>query len=108
MKALVIADPLSGLKLESDTSLSIARSLFAKGFDVYFCTADALFYENLSLEVRGRKVVDFKKAKAPKTGPLEKISISDFQFVLIRKDPPFDQSYVKLCWDLLPFENHIR
>ena len=34
--------------------------------------------------------------------------VTDFDLIFVRKDPPFDDSYLRLCWFLAPFETKVR
>ncbi|MDB5037824.1 MAG: glutathione synthase [Bacteriovoracaceae bacterium] len=108
MKALMIADPIEKLKPAGDTSLFISQSLLNKKIETYFATAEDLVWEHSEVFVHAKKVLSSEKGRAPLLGSSEKFGILDFKLLFIRKDPPFDSSYVKLCWLLKPFENEIR
>ena len=103
MRILIIADPVRCLNFKSDSSLFMARAALSAGHEVHWCEASQLALSNEEVLVRSRRISKIPSKKAPvfsrqtkeKTRP-----IHFFSTVLIRKDPPFDSSYVTLCWML--------
>ncbi|WP_197080679.1 glutathione synthase [Methylophilus sp. TWE2] len=93
MKLLFILDPLASLKAYKDTSLAIMRIAQARGHDLWVCeqhdwqlqhevvTVDA---QTFIFHVDGSWKVSDKTTLAP----------TDFDAVLMRKDPPFDNEYL--------------
>lgn len=102
---LIVGDPLENLSFRSDSSLAMAQGALSLGYRVFWATI-----ENIGL-LNGTPVIselhEIEEAK-PDTPPRHrKIEtngnlkpISQFTRVLIRKDPPFDLSYIDLCWIL--------
>ena len=93
MKLLFILDPLASLKAYKDTSLAIMRAAQARGHDLWVCeqhdwqlqhevvTVDA---QTFAFHVDGSWKVSDKTTLAP----------TDFDAVLMRKDPPFNNEYL--------------
>jgi glutathione synthase len=104
MKALIIADAVEKLKPASDTSLAIAEQLHHQGVGTYFTTDIELIWEMGEIFFKARRISQISSKKIPEFSAGEVYCMEDFSVVLIRKDPPFDQSYVKLCWLLSPFQ----
>jgi glutathione synthase len=81
----------------------MARAALAAGHEVHWCESSHLALFNDQVFVRSRRMLKLPKKRAPifaapgkdKTRP-----IHYFSTVLIRKDPPFDSSYITLCWML--------
>jgi len=100
---LIVGDPLTQLKPASDTSLALAEAAIAKGFEVYWC-------EPADVGVLGADVVitaSHRVLDASKSGfrwdaeTSERLrSLTYFDTVWVRKDPPFDEAYKTLCWIL--------
>ncbi|MGE0171566.1 MAG: hypothetical protein AB7T49_02225 [Oligoflexales bacterium] len=105
MKHLFVIDPLTALNLALDTSLHISQALMALGEDVYLCQPSQLFLQKTQNVLYGqvRKLLKFDSGDRS-----EKITLSDdlilpvreFSSVHMRKDPPFDTSYIMVTWML--------
>ncbi|NBX16842.1 MAG: hypothetical protein EBR09_05695 [Proteobacteria bacterium] len=102
---LIVGDPLEGLKFDSDSSLAMAEGALGLGCQAFWTTA-----ENIGL-LNGVPVVselfEIKKVNSSALPEIEKKLIAgtpkplgQFRKIFIRKDPPFDQSYMDLCWIL--------
>lgn len=107
MKSLIVGDPLSGLKPATDTSLSIARESLGRRHKVYWATADQVRWEDGRVFVDASPLQDAPAEGVPRTGSAESLALRDFDLVWIRKDPPFDVSYLTLCWLLALEENKV-
>lgn len=93
MKLLFILDPLDALVTYKDTSLAIMRAAQARGHDLWVCeqhdwqlqhevvTVDA---QTFAFNVDGSRKISDKSTVSP----------ADFDAVLMRKDPPFDNEYL--------------
>jgi glutathione synthase len=108
MRALIVADPVEKLKPKSDSSLMIAESLRKQKVDVSFTTAADLIGDATKVLFRTRHILSLKSKELPELSDFSIDNLLSFKLVFIRKDPPLDQSYVKLCWFLSPFEKKIR
>ncbi len=108
MKVLVIADGLSKIKPEGDSSLAFIAEFLKKGISTFYGVSEELFWETQNLWIPACEVRAQEKGKLPQLAPLTVQSIEEFSLVLIRKDPPFDETYQKLCWLLEPYEEKIR
>ncbi len=99
MKILVVADPQVRLNRKIDTGLSMAQEALRRGHEVYWATDRDVSFEKGVVRVNAQKIYG-------KSSPLKK-PLTYFQSVWIRKDPPFDDSYVTLCWLLALHEKEI-
>ncbi len=98
MNILIVSDPIQGLHPESDTGLSMLRYSLMKGSSVFWCIVDDISAENFTLVVQAQKVQSCERKQLPELDPPEPQNLDFFHTVWIRKDPPFDGSYVTLCW----------
>lgn len=84
-----VMDPLEQLDLRWDTSLHLLRELNRLGHETYLFTPPRIFLT--PGQVKGRD-----------SGSEKEWDLSDFDVVFIRKDPPFDSSYLALTYLLEP------
>ncbi len=98
MKILFIADPVERLKPQGDTTLAFLRAALSRKHDCYWAHDIDIEYFGHEVFVHARKVTQCETDQTAELG--EKIfkKMGFFKAVLIRKDPPFDASYVRLCW----------
>jgi glutathione synthase len=100
---LFVMDSLDKLNLAWDTSIKLAYLLTKKGpVDVYFCEMHDLSLSShpTAVSVNAAKML-FGAAPASLTlGAKEVLDLSEFQLVQMRKEPPYDLSYVECLWIL--------
>ena len=92
MKLLFILDPLERLNPAKDTSLAIMHEAERRGHELYVCLQHDLFLRSDIARVSVKKfnfndinhVVQHSREYSP----------ADFDAVLMRKDPPFDNEYL--------------
>lgn len=107
MRLLIVGDPLAGLRPASDTSLAMLCEARRRGFDVWWAEDADVVLCGLETRVRAARVTAATARALPQCAEPSWHGIPDFDAVLIRKDPPFDESYLKLCWLLLPCEERV-
>lgn len=102
MRILFIADPIASFKPYKDSTFAMMREAAHRGHELYFCEIEAI--AALGGRIQGNtsrlSVVDpdarqspWWQLDSPTLSPL-----SDFDAVLMRKDPPFDMEYVAATW----------
>ena len=98
MKLLVIADPLASFKTYKDSTFAMMREAASRGHGLFAMEAREMivrggvvsgFAAAVSLKPPGDDPYDWFEASARAFTPL-----SDFDIVLMRKDPPFDNEYL--------------
>lgn len=107
MKILVVADPLEKLRPKSDTSLALVHAALGRSHRVDWAIADAVEVNGEQVLVESRPVDRCEKDALPGLGKENWKPLSDWDVVFVRKDPPFDSSYVKLCWLLALEEKRV-
>lgn len=99
MKLLFILDPLYNLKSYKDTSLAIMREAAARGHALYVCEQHDVFLRNELVKIN---VTEFnfnddypiKNTSGYALGKTQETLPKDFDAILMRKDPPFDNEYL--------------
>ncbi|MDX2471276.1 MAG: glutathione synthase [SAR324 cluster bacterium] len=94
MKVLLLMDALETIHIEKDTSFSLAYKGQEKGYDVYWAMSQHLIVRNSVPFVQARHL-KFKKETPCWEWMSEttELAVDDFDAVMIRKDPPFDEDY---------------
>ena len=108
---LIIGDALAMLKISSDSSLALAQGALECGYAVYWCEPKDIGIWGHTVVVQSlTQLVNVTTAqvtqKSVEPGPAGYCNVlRDFDGVFVRKDPPFDEHYVTLCWmlSLSPF-----
>jgi glutathione synthase len=103
LKILFLIDPIAKLNTAFDTSIKLAFDFESLGHEVWMTTPSAM-----TLKYMGKKLLlaDCQKFEFRghshfenlTQGPLESKPLSEFDLILIRVEPPFDQSYLEMLW----------
>lgn len=107
MHLLIVLDPVETIKTAKDSTYAMMQAASARGHTVSVCELPALWLESghawaaaQALELvgpqwgeSGHDPYDWCRLADPVTA-----RISQFDAVLMRKDPPFDQEYVYATW----------
>lgn len=92
MKLLFILDPLASLKAYKDTSLAIMREAAGRGHDLFVSMQHDLFLRGDIAKINAKKFafteLNYNLAEAVEYTP------ADFDAIIMRKDPPFDNEYL--------------
>lgn len=93
MKLLFILDPLDALVTYKDTSLAMMRAAQARGHTLWVCEQHdwQLQHEVVTVDAQ---TFAFHVDGSWKTSDKSTVSLADFDAVLMRKDPPFDNEYL--------------
>ncbi|HRD70140.1 MAG TPA: glutathione synthase [Legionella sp.] len=102
MKLAVLMDPIDYLKPYKDTTVGMIKSAKELGWSVVYFTQKDLFcrdgqaYARVhEIEIGEEHSSDWAKVKT-----LDETSLSAFDIVLMRKDPPFDMEYIYTTYAL--------
>lgn len=98
-KLLFIADPLEGFAIEKDSTLAMMKVCQSARYQVWHSQIQDLKALNSFVQANCTQIkliqdtgAWFKKITS------ECLKLSDFDAVIMRKDPPFDISYVNATW----------
>jgi glutathione synthase len=108
MKMLMIANDLSEVKPLGDSSLYMLREMMERGIECYWTKEEDLAWHNDDVWVNACPVQKAEFRHLPELGKEERLKFTNFDYCFIRKDPPFNDRYTRLCWLLIPFENKVR
>ena len=92
MKLLFILDSLSSLKTYKDTSIAIMREAASRGDTLFICEQHDLFLRGSVAKIYAEKFT-FTEQHFSTEAALE-YTPADFDAIIMRKDPPFDNEYL--------------
>lgn len=92
MKLVFILDPLPSLKIYKDTSLAIMREASQRGHRLFVSMQHDLFLRGSQARIRTQSF-EFTSDGYELGIPDENVP-SDFDAIIMRKDPPFDNEYL--------------
>ncbi len=106
-RALIIGDPFANLNPAGDTSLMIAAEGLARGHGVAYADAASVSARGAAVFAHAQDLAPspalaYPDGQTPQTGAAtasgqpQRSALADYDFVFVRKDPPFDWSYLRL------------
>lgn len=107
MKLLFVADPVEKLNVAGDSSLALLRSALKRGHEVHWAVGEDVEFVGDSVAVWAQRVLECAEDAPPRLEGRKFHPITAMKAVFIRKDPPFDAGYVKLCWLLALAEKKV-
>jgi glutathione synthase len=107
LRIFFVADPIDNLRPESDSSLALLREAVKRGHHAYWLTESEVEYVNRRVMLRARPFLSFRPEGIPNLGEIEILPAENFHVGFIRKDPPFNEDYVRLCWILALVEKKV-
>jgi len=94
MKLAFVLDPLARLKAYKDSSIAMMREAARRGHEVHALEARAMFVGEGSVRARVRRLeISADDDAWYRVAGEGDVRLADFDRVLMRKDPPFDQEY---------------
>lgn len=110
IQILIVGDPVSTLKTQGDTSIALAEEALRRNWEVFWCTPEALrLNSHPEVEVFA-SCVQVKRASVEGielSEPALARTLSGFDSIWIRKDPPFDTTYWAWCGWLSLLEKRV-
>lgn len=107
-RILFIGDPLAGLQPSSDTTLYWLRLCHEQSIPCFWANADEIDWISGDCHLRVRAVLDAGSVDIlPRLGPETQKTIRFFSLAFVRKEPPVDENYQKMCWLLQDYEKDI-
>jgi glutathione synthase len=94
VKFLYVMDPLDRINVAGDSTYMLMRECSRRGMDVAWCTPDDLYALRGQTWARVQAVRTTAEAPHFHRGVTEDQPLGAFDVVWMRKDPPFDMSYV--------------
>ncbi|SVB90297.1 uncharacterized protein METZ01_LOCUS243151, partial [marine metagenome] len=91
----VVMDPIAGITPAKDSTFAMLLAAQERGHDLHYFEQIDLRLLNGEALGNGRKLrVTDDQDRWFKLGPVTKISLAEFDVLLMRKDPPFDTEYI--------------
>ncbi len=95
MRIAIVLDPLSGIKTYKDSTYAMMVESIRRGHEIFVCEQHELAVRNGVVQATIRRLhltadtSDWYRLDAD-----SRVALSEFDAVLMRKDPPFDMEYV--------------
>ncbi len=94
MRLAFVVDPLDQLKAYKDSSIAMMRAAAARGHEIHALEARDMVVLEGAVRARVRRLeVSGDDASWHRIASEGQARLADFDYVLMRKDPPFDQEY---------------
>ncbi|WP_020167437.1 MULTISPECIES: glutathione synthase [Methylotenera] len=94
MKLLFILDPLASLKSYKDTSIAIMREAAVRGHELFVCEQHDVFLQNETVHIQVNTFNFTQTENWFELGVKYVALPKEFDAILMRKDPPFDNEYL--------------
>ena len=94
MRFVFILDPLDGLKVYKDTSIAIMREAAKRGHKLFVCMQGDVFLRHDQVRLNTRPFQFMEGVSWYELGEAIECNPNEFNAVLMRKDPPFDNEYL--------------
>lgn len=104
MKHLFVMDPLDRIHVAGDSTFVTMREATDRGHGLWWCTPDDLYVRDGRAWAKAEPVRVREAAPHWERGEPEELDTGDVDVVWMRKDPPFDMTYVFSTYvlDLVP------
>jgi glutathione synthase len=94
MRLAFVVDPLDRLKAYKDSSIAMMREAARRGHEVHALEAGDMFAREGKIRARTRRLeVSCNDDAWYRASDARESVLADFDVVMMRKDPPFDQEY---------------
>jgi glutathione synthase len=100
MRFLFVMDRAHTMLPDKDTSFAFMRSARAKGHECLHCVPTDVFNVGSDVSARARTIAVSDEPPHVVLGDAEDVAARDVDAIFIRKDPPFDDSYLWLTQQL--------
>lgn len=94
MRFLFVMDPYASMLPEKDTSFAFMRAALRRGHQVLHCRPEQLFSEGKQVGALARPLLVSDSPPHTSAGEAKRELLHELDAVFIRKDPPFDASYL--------------
>ena len=102
MKLAILMDPLHALKPYKDSTVAMIKSAQTMGWFCAYFTLNDLFCSQGKAYARFSSIIIENETQSnwANTTPLGEMALTDFDILLMRKDPPFDMEYIYATYAL--------
>ncbi len=111
LRHLFVMDSAENLNLKLDSSLRLAQALILAGHECYMTTIDGISWsysdKQQSLQILAQQLLG-STVDTPTIGNSLTLNAATIDAVYMRKDPPFDMSYLSCTWLLSALSSHAK
>ncbi len=91
----VLMDPLQQIQIKKDTTLALIEAAQRRNWPVeFFRHEELMLYQGEACALSRTIGIDLKTEPWYQLGESRRVPLADFDCILMRKDPPFDMSYI--------------
>ena len=91
----IIMDPIESIKTYKDSSFAMLLAAQKKGWSIYYMQQADIYQLDETVYANSQKLqVEDNADHWFELSPVEHIKLSELDFILMRKDPPFDMEYI--------------
>lgn len=95
IKLAIVMDPIEDISYKKDSSMAMLWAADARGWELHYITHGDLYIEDGKAMCRSKALKVFKNPeKWFEFGATTQQSLSNFDVILMRKDPPFDSEFL--------------
>jgi glutathione synthase len=98
MRVVFLADPVQRLKPKADSTLAMLRETLRRGHEALWVVPENFEFRENGIRVHAHPCLICGPDELPQLGSPVWAGLHETDAVLIRKDPPFDGHYLRLCW----------
>lgn len=108
IKAAIIMDPILSINIKKDSSFSMLLEMQHRKYEIFYIEIQDLFLLNGEAYAYSKKLIKIDKNKKEIYifSKIYEIALKNFDFVLMRKDPPFNMQYIYSTYILERAEIH--
>lgn len=95
LRIAIQMDPIETINIDTDTSFVIALEAQRRNHELYYYTPNNLHFLEGEIHAFGHSItLQRQKGAHAQLGKKQKLSLKNFDVILIRQDPPFDMAYI--------------
>ena len=106
----VIMDAIENISVKKDSTLAMLVAAKARGWHIYYMQQADLYLDSgrAMAVVQALTAVSYDPENYYQTKPSEHMELAEFDVLLMRKDPPFDNEYIYTTYILDAAERQAR
>lgn len=108
MKLAFIIDPIEEMNIERDSTFAIMLASQKRGYENWYCLPHNMWAENGEVFAYMTKTNVERKSPHYENIITEKVNLSTFKAVFMRKDPPFNMEYIHSTYLLSILKNKTK
>ena len=95
MKVAIVLDPINQLQYYKDTSMAMCRVMAERGWSIDYIEHSSLAIEAGKPKALAQAMTMHSQAsQAPSLATVRPVKLTDYQLILMRKDPPCDKNFI--------------